>query len=119
MGWHSLRPARTIPLDPHRSPPTEIDTMTRITLAAVLLALAGSAQAQGDLPLDKRTYTDAKGKVLPYRLLKPADYDAKQKYPLVLFLHGAGERGDDNEKQLVHGIADFVKRQKEYPCFLI
>ena len=38
-----------------------------------------------------------------YRLLKPDNYDDKQSYPLVLFLHGAGERGDDNEKQLVHG----------------
>ena len=40
-------------------------------------------------------------KQLPYRLLKPADAGAGKKYPLVLFLHGAGERGADNKKQLV------------------
>ena len=58
---------------------------------------------------------------LPYRLLKPADYDAAKKYPLVLFLHGAGERGFDNRKQLVHGIADFITddARGKRPCFLV
>jgi predicted peptidase len=41
------------------------------------------------------------GKTLPYRLLKPTDTKAGEKYPLVIFLHGAGERGVDNTKQLV------------------
>jgi predicted peptidase len=41
------------------------------------------------------------GKSLPYRLLKPEGTEAGKKYPLVIFLHGAGERGADNKKQLV------------------
>jgi len=41
------------------------------------------------------------GKSLPYRLLKPSDTKSGQKHPLVIFLHGAGERGTDNKKQLV------------------
>ncbi len=40
-------------------------------------------------------------KTLHYRLLKPADPEAGKKYPLVVMLHGAGERGKDNSKQLV------------------
>ncbi len=48
----------------------------------------------------------ADGKTLPYRLLKPADTEAGKKHPLVLFLHGAGERGTDNAKQLVWFWAD-------------
>ncbi len=43
----------------------------------------------------------ADGKTLPYRLIKPADTETGKKYPLVLILHGAGERGTDNKKQLV------------------
>ncbi|MBP3959063.1 prolyl oligopeptidase family serine peptidase [Gemmata sp. G18] len=43
----------------------------------------------------------ADGKTLPYRLMKPADPEAGKKYPLVVILHGAGERGVDNKKQLV------------------
>jgi poly(3-hydroxybutyrate) depolymerase len=42
--------------------------------------------------LEKRTFTSGKAK-LPYRLLKPEHYDAKKTYPLVVFLHGAGEQG--------------------------
>jgi predicted peptidase len=38
---------------------------------------------------------------LPYRLLKPTETEAGKKYPLVVFLHGGGERGTDNRKQLV------------------
>ena len=57
---------------------------------------------------------------LPYRLLKPKEYVAKQKYPLVIFLHGAGERGDDNEKQLVHGMNNFASDEvmDKYPAFV-
>ena len=72
-----------------------------------------------ELPLEKRVYKDEAGKSIPYRLLKPVNYDAGEKYPLVLFLHGAGERGTDNEAQLVHGVKAFVERAEKYPCFLV
>ena len=42
--------------------------------------------------------------MLPYRLHSPAKVEEKTRYPLVLFLHGAGERGNDNVKTLVHGV---------------
>jgi predicted peptidase len=95
-----------------------------LTLAAVAGLVDADYLAAADLPLEKREFTDAKGKVLRYRLLRPDvknSDDPKKAYPLVLFLHGAGERGDDNDKQLVHGVPDFAKPaiRKEYPCFLI
>jgi poly(3-hydroxybutyrate) depolymerase len=37
---------------------------------------------------------------LPYRLFIPENYDSLQTYPIVIFLHGAGESGTDNEKQI-------------------
>jgi predicted peptidase len=39
----------------------------------------------------------------------------------VLFLHGGGERGSDNEKQLVHGASLFLKNEnrKDYPCIVV
>jgi predicted peptidase len=93
-----------------------------IAAAAVLGgSLPGRAAEEKKVTLEKKTYTDAKGKTLLYRLMTPESVDATQKYPLVVFLHGAGERGADNEKQLIHGIKDFssAEHRKKYPCFLI
>ncbi|HEX6962884.1 MAG TPA: dienelactone hydrolase family protein, partial [Lacipirellula sp.] len=70
---------------------------------------------------EARTF-DGDGDVrLPYRLLKPLDYDPEQPYPLVLFLHGAGERGDDNAKQLVHGGRNFAEEamRRRHPAFVV
>lgn len=60
-------------------------------------------------------------KTLPYRLLPPKEYNPQQKYPLVVFFHGAGERGEDNVKQLVHGMADFasVDVMENYASFVL
>lgn len=69
--------------------------------------------------LSKETF-QGPGGVLPFRLLRPKNEEkAGQKYPLVVFLHGAGERGTDNETPLVHGVVEFVKNQDRHPCFLI
>ena len=48
---------------------------------------------------------------LNFRILKPLDYDSNKQYPVHLFLHGAGERGNDNVSQLVHGGELFLKEE--------
>jgi predicted peptidase len=55
-------------------------------------------------------YTNNKGDSLRYRMLYP-DYDTLRKYPLVIFLHGSGERGSDNEAQLKWGVMNFATDQ--------
>ena len=58
---------------------------------------------------------------LQYRIMYPVNYNATKKYPLLLFLHGAGERGNDNELQLMHGsklFTDSANRQK-FPAIVI
>ena len=62
-----------------------------------------------------------KGDTLKYRVLFPENYDRTRQYPLVLFLHGSGERGSDNEKQLTHGAALFAdeENRKDYPSIVI
>lgn len=58
---------------------------------------------------------------LRYRVQYPINYNAQKKYPLVLFLHGAGERGSDNEAQLVWGGALFADSANRlaYPVIVI
>lgn len=58
---------------------------------------------------------------IPYLLLKPETVEAGKKYPLILFLHGAGERGDDNRLQMKHFPEKMVtpERRAKYPCFLL
>ena len=70
---------------------------------------------------EKREFKYAEGQVLPYRILYPANYDKSKKYPLLLFLHGAGERGKDNEKQLTWGSKLFIteENRKNFPAIVI
>jgi predicted peptidase len=101
--------------------PLAVALLAGAALAASPLAV-GAEPKEGSLDLlEKKTFTDADGKKLPYRLLQPMTVDPKQRYPLVVLLHGAGERGDDNEKQLVHGVQEFLtpENRKNHPCFLI
>lgn len=50
----------------------------------------------------------------------PLDYDPSKKYPLVFFLHGAGERGDDIERAATYGYMKCVREQgREYPFVLV
>ena len=69
----------------------------------------------------KRQFRAANGDTLRYRILYPADYDAHKRYPLVLFLHGVGERGSDNERQLqVGGVGNlFVSSSGQLPCIAV
>ncbi len=60
---------------------------------------------------------------LLYRFLKPDlknESSNSKKYPLLIFLHGAGERGNDNELQLTHcKIFITPEFQKEHQCYVI
>lgn len=56
---------------------------------------------------------------LPYQVHFPEELNDKP-VPLILFLHGSDERGDDNNKQLIHGAADIVKyTSKHQPCIVL
>ncbi|MEE2723715.1 MAG: alpha/beta hydrolase-fold protein [Bacteroidota bacterium] len=58
---------------------------------------------------------------LPYRILLPKNYNSQKLYPMLIFLHGAGERGDDNELQLIHGGSLFKSNdfRNNYPAIVV
>ena len=59
---------------------------------------------------------------MPYRLFRP---EAKGDLPLVVFLHGSGGQGDDNEKQLglgnIFGTRVWLlpENQRKFPCYVL
>lgn len=93
----------------------------KITLTIACMFLYYSLFAQDFNLYEKKEFNDANGKVLPYRILYPENYSKTKKYPLVLFLHGAGEKGNDNEKQLTHGARLFLadSNRKNFPCIVV
>lgn len=61
------------------------------------------------------------GNILSYRYLEPRKVKKNKKYPLIIFLHGSGERGSDNKLQLVHGSKLFEKKsnRKKFPAYVV
>ena len=51
---------------------------------------------------------------LPYRIYVPSNYDPAKEYPVLLFLHGAGERGNDNTNHMKHVVGNLFN-QKNSP----
>ncbi len=86
----------------------------------LVLALSSFSVFAAEDPYEARTFESADGR-LPYRIMKPAGFDAAKKYPLVILLHGAGERGDDNAAQLKWGGSLFSdpKVREKYPAFVL
>ncbi|MES9775057.1 chitobiase/beta-hexosaminidase C-terminal domain-containing protein [Priestia megaterium] len=60
---------------------------------------------------------------MPYRLYVPEDYDPAKSYPLVLFLHGGGERGTDNVSQIMANDGAVIwaapENQAKHPAFVL
>lgn len=56
---------------------------------------------------------------LGYLLYLPKDYEQQASWPLMLFLHGAGERGDDLEVVKKHGPPKLIAAGKEFPFIVV
>lgn len=94
--------------------------MYKTFIVATALLLQQTVFTQ-DLSLYEKHWFFQSGDKMPYRILFPENYDAQKKYPLVLFLHGRGESGSDNEKQLVHGASLFLRDsiRKQFPAIVV
>ena len=107
-------------------------SLTLLACTFVFASAAGSARAQTGptdpyAGMDGRLFTGQAGFTLPYRLAKPPAYDAANKYPLVIFLHGSGESGTDNRLQVSKNIGTTTPgsifttaaNQAKFPTFFI
>ena len=84
--------------------------LTTIALFIIFSLLNIHPTAAQSARFNINRFTNGKGDTLNYRLLFP-DADTMRKYPLVIFLHGSGERGTDNEAQLKWGVMNFATDQ--------
>ncbi len=56
---------------------------------------------------------------MDYLVYTPPGYEARDKWPLLLFLHGAGERGDDLELVKVHGPPKLIEQGQPFPFVVV
>ncbi len=81
-------------------------------IATALVACTLTATLYGETVRELTTpevFKTASGETISYRIYLPKSIPAGKKLPLVLFLHGAGERGNDNSSQLKHGVMPLIK----------
>ncbi|MCC9137884.1 dienelactone hydrolase family protein [Pontibacter silvestris] len=95
--------------------------MKQYLIILLLAVLAFPAQSQSSLDAYERKVFRKGDDSLQYRILYPKNFDPKVQYPLVLILHGAGERGDDNEAQLAYGAKLFLEpeNREKYPAIVV
>ena len=73
----------------------------------------------------KHVFKSVGGQKLPYRLLKPWNFESDKDYPLIVFLHGSRARGSDNVRHLNGssgpGISLWTSNevQRDYPAFVL
>ena len=78
-------------------------------------AISKSQPGQSGKLFDEKVAIDAK---LGYLLYLPKNYSADKQWPLVMFLHGVGERGNNLEKIKAHGLAKLAEKQ-DFPFIIV
>lgn len=94
--------------------------LKKTVLGLLFLFFVSMSMAQSSALYEKRSFINGKD-TLRYRVMFPENFSEEQEYPLILFLHGAGERGNDNEKQLIHGSSLFASKEirTNYPAIVV
>jgi predicted peptidase len=90
----------------------------------VVPTLLSAQEKLGEFEVHSIQFTGGKytKETFKYLVLPPAKVEADKKYPLVLFLHGAGERGSNPAKNLrMHFPAHMAKAEQraKFPCYLV
>jgi predicted peptidase len=88
-------------------------------LLSVLLPFARSAD-EAKTGFLTRVHKDADGKESKYVLFVPHDYKGDKPYPIILFLHGAGERAGGKKQPVEVGIGSAIKKhEKDFPFLVV
>jgi predicted peptidase len=92
----------------------------RVVLFVCFLFLTTTATAQDFSAYKYGVFVKDKNQ-LPYRILYPLNFDSTHVYPLLIFLHGAGHKGTDNEIQLNIGGRFFLRddNRQNFPAIVV
>lgn len=89
------------------------------SLACLLFSNHVWAQAPTKMTFEQHVFYH-NGQKLNFQLLAPPNMEKGKDYPLVLFLHGAGSRGDDNKSPATHIHPLFTKKNmQDFPCYVL
>jgi predicted peptidase len=89
------------------------------TCMAMATVIARAESPQQEKQFEKEITVKAKIKYLLY-LPKGYESDSTKAWPLVLFLHGAGESGDNLNKVKLHGPPKLIENKKmDFPCIVV
>jgi predicted peptidase len=96
----------------------------RLLAPLALLAVAFLRTASGQAALDTgfiNGTVEAGGRSMPYVVYVPRSYSEAQQWPVILFLHGSGERGTDGFAQVRVGIGMqlLTRPQQRFPCLVV
>ena len=81
----------------------------KLIALACLTALPVLAQFTTETRMRFCSYTNETGEVFDYRMSAPQFPSPGKLYPLIIFLHGSGECGTDNKKQIKFGLPYLMK----------
>jgi len=90
-----------------------------VACLSLALALNSSQEAEAAQSLEPKSLEAKVDVSLKYLLALPTGYEEKEKWPVMLFLHGAGERGDDLNRVLVHGPPKLITKGQEFPMIVV
>lgn len=93
---------------------------TLLPLLILMISLFTSSNLLAAKPTQQAAKLDTQVRVtLDYLLYLPPDYKEKKAWPLVLFLHGGGERGNDLELVKMHGPPMLIEQGKHFPFIVV
>jgi predicted peptidase len=93
-------------------------TVSMLGLLLLGIAFEGSAVRALETGFLDRTVT-VNGVIYRYQVYVPVDYTPQKTYPVLLFLHGAGERGDDGLRQTQVGLGAAIRHARDRFPFLV
>jgi len=91
-----------------------------VILCTTCLFFSARSQSQAAMQFSK-TKTVSIAAAYDYLLFTPSNMELQEngKSPLIIFLHGAGERGDDIDLVKVHGPPKIVEANKDFPFYVL